>query len=79
MDDLGPLAALLPAQGQYAEAEPLYRRALEILEAGLGPDHPSVAMVLENLAGLLRHLGRGDEAEQLEERAAAIKGGKRTP
>ena len=29
--------------GRYAEAEPLYRRSLEIREKQLGPDHPDVA------------------------------------
>ncbi|MEN0064876.1 MAG: tetratricopeptide repeat protein [Myxococcota bacterium] len=33
-----------------AEAEPLYRRALALTEAALGPDHPSVGTPLNNLA-----------------------------
>jgi tetratricopeptide (TPR) repeat protein len=36
---LNNLAALYKAQGRYAEAEPLYRRALEIWEKALGPEH----------------------------------------
>ena len=59
-------AKQLRAQGKYAEAEPLLRRALEIDEAALGPDHPDVAQVAENLAEVLRHLGREDEARQFE-------------
>ena len=66
-------AAQLYAQGKYAEAEPLYGRALRIGEASLGPDHPIVATVAENLAAVLRQLGREDEARKLEERAAAIR------
>ncbi len=70
---LNNLASLLQAPGKYAEAEPLYRRALRIGEASLGPDHPIVATVAENLAAVLRQLGREDEARKLEERAAAIR------
>ena len=33
------LARLLQAKGDLDEAEPLYRRALAIVEAALGPDH----------------------------------------
>lgn len=40
-------------QGKYAEAEPLYERALVIRENALGPDHPDVAMVLNNQAVLM--------------------------
>ena len=40
--------------GDYASAEPLYRRAVEITEKTLGLDHPDVAMSLNNLAELLR-------------------------
>ena len=34
---------LLQEQGKYAEAEPLYRRALAIREKALGPEHLDVA------------------------------------
>ena len=44
------LAALYEAQGRYAEAEPLYKRALAIYEKALGPEHPNVATSLHNLA-----------------------------
>ena len=39
------------SQGNYAEAELLFRRSLEINEAALGPTHPEVATGLNNLAG----------------------------
>jgi hypothetical protein len=29
--------------GNYAAAEPLYKRSLEISEKALGPEHPDVA------------------------------------
>ena len=46
------------AKARYAEAEPLFRRALAIGEASLGPDHPSVATCLNNLASLLHVTNR---------------------
>ena len=69
---LNNLALLYKAQGQYAQAEPLYKRALAIDEKALGPDHPDVAVSLNNLAALYRAMNRDDEAEPLEQRAARI-------
>ena len=51
MSDLG---VLLYAKSLHAQAEPLYRRACAIDEASLGPDHPHVAIRLNNLAALLK-------------------------
>ncbi len=70
---LNNLALLYEAQGKYAEAEPLYGRALAILEKTLGPDHPNVAQSLENYAALLREINRKTEAAELEARAKAIR------
>jgi hypothetical protein len=50
---LKSLANLLKNQAKYGDAEPLYRRALAILEAVHGPDHPDVAFSLNELANLL--------------------------
>ena len=47
------------AQGRFTEAEPLYQRALKIREKALGPEHPDVAMVLENYAALVDQNGPG--------------------
>jgi tetratricopeptide (TPR) repeat protein len=57
---------------QYAEAEPLYKRALAILEKSLGENHPDVATVLNNLAMLYQAINRLSEAEPLMKRALAI-------
>ena len=43
------LAQLCYAMGDYAKAEFLYRRALEIREKVLGPEHPDTAGVLNKL------------------------------
>lgn len=40
-------------QGKYIEAITLYERLLAIREAHLGPDHPTVAKVLDSQAGIL--------------------------
>ena len=70
---LDRVATLHQAQGNYAEAEPLYKRSLAIREKTLGPEHPNVAQVLENYAGLLRETNREDEAAKMEARAQAIR------
>ena len=51
------------AQGKYAEAEPLFKRALAIREKALGKDHPDVATSLNNLALLYDSQGKYAEAE----------------
>ena len=55
---LNNLALLLKDTNRLLEAEPLMRRALAIDEASLGPDHPKVAIVLDNLAQLLQAIKR---------------------
>ena len=47
---LNNLASAVHAQGRYAEADTLYRRALAVREKALGPDHPDVAASLNSLA-----------------------------
>ncbi len=71
--DLNNLALLYQAQGRYAEAEPLYKRALAIREKALGAEHPDVAQSLNNLAALYHDQGRYAEAEPLYERSLAIR------
>lgn len=48
-----PYLPTLFSQCNYDEADPLYLRALEINKEALGPDHPDVAMTLNNRAMLL--------------------------
>ena len=55
---------------QYAEAKPLYRKALAVREKAPGPEHPNVATILENYAKMLRKTKRRDgDAAKLEARA----------
>ena len=74
---LNNLALMYQHQGQYAQAEPLYERSLAILGKAVGPDHPDVATVLENLATLYRVTNRRKEAKVLKKRAAMIEAIKR--
>jgi hypothetical protein len=54
------------------QAETLMRRALAISEKSFGPEHPSVALRLSNLALLLRDANRLGEAEPLMRRNLTI-------
>jgi tetratricopeptide (TPR) repeat protein len=66
------LAVSLHDSGDFARAEPLYRRALAIDEKALGPEHPDVAISLNNLASLSKDKGDYAGAEPLLRRALAI-------
>ena len=63
---------LLQDTNRLAEAEPLMRRALTIDEQSYGPEHPHVAIDLNNLARLLQATNRLTEAEPLMRRALTI-------
>ena len=69
---LNLLGLLYAAQGRYADAEPVYKRALALREKALGLEHPSVGTSLNNLAELYRLQGRLAEAEPLYKRDLAI-------
>ena len=60
------------ALGAYAQARPLYERALALREKRLGPEHPDTAETLNNLALSLREEGNHEAARPLLERALAI-------
>ncbi len=59
--------------GKYAEAEPLFRRSLEIWEKALDKEHPNVAASLNNLAEIYRTQGKYGEAEPLYRRSLEIR------
>jgi CHAT domain-containing protein len=59
-------------QGQYAEAEPYYRRALQLQEKAFGENSPATAQTLSNLAALLERQQKFAEAEPLLDRAIRI-------
>jgi tetratricopeptide (TPR) repeat protein len=66
------LANVYNTVGKYDAAESLQRRALEIQERLLGPDHPEVAFSLNALATLSYNLERYEKAEELFRRVLAV-------
>jgi tetratricopeptide (TPR) repeat protein len=50
------LAVVYHTQGRYAEAEPLYQRALMLQEQMFGPDQPQLLEMLEAYANLQRRM-----------------------
>ncbi|MBC8472585.1 MAG: tetratricopeptide repeat protein [Planctomycetes bacterium] len=49
---MNELSVYFDARARFSEAEPLMRRALEIFEKSLGPDHPNTQTVRGNLESL---------------------------
>ncbi|HTS81321.1 MAG TPA: serine/threonine-protein kinase [Myxococcaceae bacterium] len=68
---LNGLGIMLQEQARYRDAEPYLRRALNIFESTMGPDHPDTAAVMNNLANVVMNWDPG-EAQQLRRRALAI-------
>ncbi|MFN7924418.1 MAG: tetratricopeptide repeat protein [Bryobacteraceae bacterium] len=66
------LGFALESQQKFAQAEPLYRRALAIQEKALSPRHPEVGVTLNNLAGVVGASGRLAQAELMLTRAVSI-------
>jgi tetratricopeptide (TPR) repeat protein len=71
-DDLHCLATVLAEKGDYAGAEPLYRRELEIAEQLLGADNPRAANAMIGLAFLFYASGKFGEAEEWYRKALVI-------
>ncbi|EOA90522.1 uncharacterized protein SETTUDRAFT_146424 [Exserohilum turcica Et28A] len=63
------IGRLFTDRGKWEEAEQMYRRALQVYEAVLGPSHTSTLQTVNNLGTLYLSLGQLDEAEQMLERA----------
>ena len=58
--------------GEYDRAVAVAKKALEMAEENVGPNHPDVAKSLKSLAMLYQATQREEEAANLEQRAAAI-------
>ena len=56
----------------YAKAESLIKRALDINEMALGPEHPDVGHTLNHLSTLYLTIGEYAKAESLLKRALSI-------
>jgi tetratricopeptide (TPR) repeat protein len=63
----------LHTRGQYAEAQMYEERALAIYRAVLGNEHPSTAMILNNLAVTYEDQGKLNDAATLHTQALAIR------
>ena len=61
------------SMGDFAKAEPLFKKALAIRERNLGPNDLQVAVSLDNLAGLYADMGDFAKAEPLYKRALKIR------
>ena len=59
--------------GTKIEAAAIYPRAIAIVERSLGPDHPTLAGLLENYAVVLRRNHQDAEALEIDERARDIR------
>ena len=66
------LGNLYREQGKYADALPLYRRALEIGENAEGPQSFGVAATAANLAKLYAKEGKLDQAESMFNREIQV-------
>jgi tetratricopeptide (TPR) repeat protein/MinD-like ATPase involved in chromosome partitioning or flagellar assembly len=71
-DLLNRAGSYLWARGQFVEAEPMFRQAVQIMEGALGPSDPGTAHTLNNLAVVYEALGRYAEAEALYQQVMAI-------
>ena len=56
------LAQVLSRQGKYQQAEEMHRHALRLKETVLGKQHPSTLTSVDNLAAVLRDLGKYEQA-----------------
>lgn len=58
---------------RYDRAEPLLREAIALQERIVGPNHPAVADLLEELVIVLENQGRATDALAIEDRIRAIR------
>jgi len=72
LTSINNLAFLYQSQGRYGEAEPLYKRCLQLREEILGPKHPDTLTSINNLALLYNSQGRYGEAEPLYKRCLQL-------
>ncbi|HNP62819.1 MAG TPA: tetratricopeptide repeat protein [Woeseiaceae bacterium] len=62
---LNNVAYTLHVEGEYRDAELLYREAIEMNRELLGNDHPDIAMALNNLAFVIREEGDLDSTIEM--------------
>jgi tetratricopeptide (TPR) repeat protein len=64
------LACVHDRQGQFASAEPLYKRSISLGQHTLESDDE--ARIMRNYAEMLIKMGRADDAARLKEEATAL-------
>lgn len=69
---LNNLANCYRQQGRFEDAEPLYKRALEIKTRQVGQFSNDLIPILENYAKMLRASGKEREADKMDDKARAI-------
>jgi tetratricopeptide (TPR) repeat protein len=70
------LASVYATQGEYARAEALFSRALEVCRRALGPEHPATLATLSEIASMYQQQGKYALAEA---NAAQVLAGRRAP
>ncbi len=71
-NSLAEVAILYHETYRYDDAAPLYKQSIEIATKALGdPNHPNLALTLNNLADVYYRQGRGQPAEALQKQAIA--------
>ena len=68
LDSLHNLTLVLEAQEKFKDAEPVYRRALAIVDVPNPEDTERLTDLLSGYAGVLRQLKRPAEAARIEAR-----------
>lgn len=68
------LGMLYIKEGRYGQAEPLLKKALQIAESVNGPQHASVAPILDSYAEVLDKMNKAGEASKMRTRARVIRG-----
>ena len=71
-DLLNQEATSFYVKGQYDRAAEVAKRALQVAEQTVGPDHPNVATSRDNLARIYDAQGQYAQSEQLYNRSVAI-------
>jgi serine/threonine-protein kinase len=71
-ESLHSLGGVLYKVGKFEEARARFQQALVLMEKALGPEHPFVASMYNNIGVALAELGRFEEARSNYERALAI-------
>lgn len=70
---LATLASFCVEQGKDIEAEPLFRRFLELGDRVFGPDHPKVAQAMISLEGLYKRIGATDLSDSIRARRELLR------